>query len=298
MKQLRILLGIALIFLLLSGCTRNHRASTDDRAATSGEETVAGEETTEPTLEPNELSGEDFCFASEIPGLNTLLRIREDRCLALFRQGDGTRSLFLYDLTTGLLLGDQVLDGGEYQAEILPDGSILLLNTESGEVRQYDAALEQCMWSRSFQGKQWLLLDTGTLLRTWDDGIFRVDLLQDGSPETEYPMEGQNDLVFSFAQGDRVLVQSEESLFWLDLESKLSSYPRQSAPDHFAQIGQPWAYHSSSEELVIWPIGEDHIYFLRDRGNYTVAAVEQERVLLQNADTGTIEAWDLEAGTY
>ena len=42
MKQLRILLGIALIFLLLSGCTRNHRASTDDRAATSGEETVAG----------------------------------------------------------------------------------------------------------------------------------------------------------------------------------------------------------------------------------------------------------------
>mgnify|MGYP000632897882 CR=1 FL=1 len=77
MKQLRILLGIALIFLLLSGCTRNHRASTDDRAATSGEETVAGEETTEPTLEPNELSGEDFCFASEIPGLNTLLRIRK-----------------------------------------------------------------------------------------------------------------------------------------------------------------------------------------------------------------------------
>ena len=67
MKQLRILLGIALIFLLLSGGTRNHRASTDDRAATSGEETVAGEETTEPTLEPNELSGEDFCFASEIP---------------------------------------------------------------------------------------------------------------------------------------------------------------------------------------------------------------------------------------
>ncbi|MFR8874314.1 MAG: hypothetical protein ACLVHV_13245 [Oscillospiraceae bacterium] len=266
MKQLRILLGIALIFLLLSGCTRNHRASTDDRAATSGEETVAGEETTEPTLEPNELSGEDFCFASEIPGLNTLLRIREDRCLALFRQGDGTRSLFLYDLTTGLLLGDQVLDGGEYQAEILPDGSILLLNTESGEVRQYDAALEQCMWSRSFQGKQWLLLDTGTLLRTWDDGIFRVDLLQDGSPETEYPMEGQNDLVFSFAQGDRVLVQSEESLFWLDLESKLSSYPRQSAPDHFAQIGQPWAYHSSSEELVIWPIGEDHIYFFERPG--------------------------------
>ena len=67
MKQLRILLGIALIFLLLSGCTRNHRASTDDRAATSGEETVAGEETTEPTLEPNELSGEDFVLRRKSP---------------------------------------------------------------------------------------------------------------------------------------------------------------------------------------------------------------------------------------
>lgn len=200
MKQLRILLGIALIFLLLSGCTRNHRASTDDRAATSGEETVAGEQTTEPTLEPNELSGRIFVLRRK-SRLNTLLRIREDRCLALFRQGDGTRSLFLYDLTTGLLLGDQVLDGGEYQAEILPDGSILLLNTESGEVRQYDAALEQCMWSRSFQGKQWLLLDTGTLLLHVGRWYFPRRPSPGWEPETEYPMEGQNDLVFSFAQG-------------------------------------------------------------------------------------------------
>lgn len=82
-------------------------------------------------------------FPQPASGVLQCLKSRDGRCLAVYRMDTGACEAVLYDLEDGELLGLQTLPDGQYEAALLPDGTVALLDEKRGQTFWYDGGLTQ-----------------------------------------------------------------------------------------------------------------------------------------------------------
>ena len=196
-------------------------------------------------------------FPQPASGVLQCLKSQDGRCLAVYRMDTGACEAVLYDLEDGELLGLQTLPDGQYEAALLPDGTVALLDEKRGQTFWYDGGLTQIQRQEEGWGSQWLLEDTGYLWALDETGLVRRVHLCDGvrqgisSPRGGMPWWG-------FGQ-DRLLIWSageEETTAWLDWRTGELLPDR--AWDNAALLWQTGnaAVYTGQEELLVRPWGE------------------------------------------
>ena len=150
------------------------------------EEQAPSEETAAST--PTDPQPVCVSLTAGVRGTIQCLDGRDGRCLAVYRMDTGACKVAVYHLQTGALLGQRTMPDGIYEAELLTDGSVALLNRKTGEAFRYDEKLTQCLRQEPGWGKQWLLEESGELWALDENGAVRcTDLLNGSRRNTSCP---------------------------------------------------------------------------------------------------------------
>ena len=143
------------------------------------EEPAPSEETAAST--PTDPQPVCVSLTAGVRGTIQCLDGRDGRCLAVYRMDTGACTVAVYHLQTGALLGQRTMPDGIYEAELLTDGSVALLNRKTGEAFRYDEKLTQCLRQEPGWGKQWLLEESGELWALDENGAVRCTDLRGGA---------------------------------------------------------------------------------------------------------------------
>ena len=138
-------------------------------------------------------------FPQPASGVLQCLKSRDGRCLAVYRMDTGACEAVLYDLEDGELLGLQTLPDGQYEAALLPDGTVALLDEKRGQTFWYDGGLTQIQRQEEGWGSQWLLEDTGYLWALDETGLVRRVHLCDGVRQEYQLPEGEEHALVGLA---------------------------------------------------------------------------------------------------
>ena len=199
---------LVLAMALCVGCAPQERQETEI-TETPAEPTEVASASAEPSV---------VGFSQTVSGVLQSLKSRDGRCLAVYRMDTGACEAALYDLADGELLGLQTLPDSQYEAALLPDGTVALLDGKTGQAFWYDGNLTQSQRQEEGWGSQWLLEDTGYLWALDETGLVRrVNLCNGVRQEYQLP-EGEEHALVGFGQ-DRLLIWSageEETTAWLD----------------------------------------------------------------------------------
>ena len=256
------------------------------------EEPAPSEETAAST--PTDPQPVCVSLTAGVRGTIQCLDGRDGRCLAVYRMDTGACKVAVYHLQTGALLGQRTMPDGIYEAELLTDGSVALLNRKTGEAFRYDEKLTQCLRQEPGWGKQWLLEESGELWALDENGAVRCTDLLNGSRQ-EYQLPGDQEHILIGFGVDRTLIWSageEETTAWLDRRTgELTPDLTWNNPALLWQTGSA-AVYTGQTELLVWPLDEDEIYLLPDRAGDTLRDLAGRTVLLAD-DKGYLEILDL-----
>ncbi|OLA31609.1 MAG: hypothetical protein BHW33_01915 [Firmicutes bacterium CAG:137_57_8] len=233
-------------------------------------------------------------FPQPASGVLQCLKSRDGRCLAVYRMDTGACEAVLYDLEDGELLGLQTLPDGQYEAALLPDGTVALLDEKRGQTFWYDGGLTQIQRQEEGWGSQWLLEDTGYLWALDETGLVRRVHLCDGVRQEYQLPEGEEHALVGFGQ-DRLLIWSageEETTAWLDWRTGELLPDR--AWDNAALLWQTGnaAVYTGQEELLVRPLGAEAVYRFPGQETSTLRDMTDRQALLASED-GRLEIWDL-----
>lgn len=275
---------LVLAMALCGGCAPQERQETEP----TGTSMEPAEVTSAPT-EPS-VAG----FSQTVSGVLQSLDSRDGRCLAVYRMDTGACEAALYDLADGELLGLQTLPDGQYEAALLPDGTVALLEGKTGQACWYDGNLTQSQRQEEGWGSQWLLEDTGYLWAMDDTGLVRrVNLCNGVRQEYQLP-EGEEHALVGVGQ-DRLLIWSageEETTAWLDWRTGELLPDR--AWDNAALLWQTGnaAVYAGQGELLVRPLGGEAVYRFPGRETSTLRDMTDREALLAS-EAGQLEIWDL-----